>query len=137
MADLRFHHHVHPCRDDLEYVAFERRMGRWSARRGQHAVQRPEPPDAVTVGPTHHSRRLRKRKTCSDRAYARPLQAEEEALGVRVLRDGLPRHVWIEPLHLHEPIERGWTEVLLVNDAIVADDEGLDAGLAVFSRSSG
>src|SRR5258705_4992012 len=50
------------------------------------------------------------------------------------LRHRCPASIRIEPLHLRERVERAFAEVLLVDDAVVADHEGLDAGQPVFGR---
>src|SRR5258707_955852 len=51
---------------------------------------------------------------------------------VLIVQDGLPRCVGVEALHLFELFECIWAEVLLVDDAVVADHEGLYTGDAVF-----
>ena len=51
---------------------------------------------------------------------------------VLIVQDGLPRCVGVEALHLFELLECIWAEVLLVDDAVVADHEGLYTGDAVF-----
>lgn len=50
---------------------------------------------------------------------------------VLVVQDGLPGCVGVETLHLFELLECIWAEVLLVDDAIVADHERLYTGDAV------
>src|SRR5437868_15448954 len=51
---------------------------------------------------------------------------------VLIVQDGLPRCVGVEALHLFALLECIWAEVLLVDDAIVADHEGLYTGDAIF-----
>ena len=38
-------------------------------------------------------------------------------------------------MHVDEFFERGRAEILLIDDAVLADDEGLHAGDAIFGRS--
>src|ERR1700704_3905505 len=45
-----------------------------------------------------------------------------------------PAAIRIEPLHLRERVERAFAEVLLVDDAVVADHECLAPGPPVFGR---
>jgi len=53
-----------------------------------------------------------------------------------LLEDWFPGGVRIETLHLYKLIEGGRPKILLEDNAVVADDEGLHAGHAVFSRGS-
>ena len=52
---------------------------------------------------------------------------------VLIVQDGLPRCVGVEALHLFELLECIWAEVLLVDDAVVADHEGLHTGDAYWA----
>src|SRR5688572_25289968 len=53
------------------------------------------------------------------------------------LLDRRPALVGIEPLHLLERLERCGAEVLFVDHAVVADDEGLDASDAILRGGRG
>src|SRR5215472_10426972 len=50
-----------------------------------------------------------------------------------LLRDWRPRFVRVEALHLYKFIECGWAKVLLIDHTVMADDECLYSGHAVFS----
>src|SRR5580704_3143338 len=61
-----------------------------------------------------------------------------EAVATQVLvifvRNRSPGLVWIEELHLLEHVQAVGPEVLLVDNAVIADDESLNSGDAVLSR---
>src|SRR5256885_10547318 len=50
--------------------------------------------------------------------------------------DSIPRRIRIEAFHLHKFVEGSLPEVLLVDNAIVADDEALHPGHPVLSWRS-
>ena len=52
------------------------------------------------------------------------------------LGDGRPRLVRIEPLHLLKLVEDFGSEVFVIDDTIMADDEGPHSGYAIFGRCS-
>ncbi len=53
-----------------------------------------------------------------------------------LLQDRFPGTIRIESIHFNKLIEGGRPKILLVDNAVVADDEGLHAGHAVLSGSS-
>src|SRR5262249_721763 len=50
--------------------------------------------------------------------------------------DRFPRAIWIEALHLFEFIEGGRPQIFRVDDSVMAENEGVNASLAVLGRSS-
>lgn len=64
------------------------------------------------------------------------LLGKECSVLLGVLLNWSPRAIRVEALHLPEFVEASWPEILLINDALMADNERFQGGLAILGGRS-